>query len=384
MTFGAPRPRAWKRPSGPRSPWPPSWASNCSCSMPAGTRVRPRTARAIGSPGVGNYGREDRVKFPAGLADLSRRVHAAGMKFGLWFAPQVVDSSLVGTVIPRDFVARRDGRDMTLEDRQLAADHANLHRQSPRGRAPRKSDGRLRRALSTGLGQVGQLGSARPGVQRPASRPSVQRRGPGGTARPIRNLAIPPPAFPQADAGRVRLPEPAGLRPGAECHVPLAARTTRRSRAGAAGPDPRQLRLPPRTMAFLVAEEGVAKDAARWDTVVRSRMIGLCGVATMQGKLSRARSRCFPPLTQQAMAPQLPGLQTISPSPPRGRLPRAAAVGQSPGLGRHRVCRRDGAEAVLLVFRSQSPETEKVLALRGLVPDARYQVKSDNSGQVRR
>ncbi len=64
--------------------------------------------------GVGNYAREDRVKYPAGLADLSRRVHAAGMKFGLWFAPQVVDSSLVGTVIPRDFVARRDGHDIAL------------------------------------------------------------------------------------------------------------------------------------------------------------------------------------------------------------------------------------------------------------------------------
>ena len=46
-------------------------------------------------------------------------------------------------------------------------------------------------------------------------------------------------------------------------------------------------------------------------------------------------------------------------------------------------CRRDGAEAVLLAFRSQSPETDKVLTLRGLTPDARYQVKSGNSGRVR-
>ena len=207
--------------------------------------------------GVGNYGREDRVKFPAGLADLSRRVHAAGMKFGLWFAPQVVDSSLVGTVIPRDFVARRDGRDMTLQDRQLAGDHANLHRQSPRRRAPQESHGRLRRALPTRLAQVGQLGPARPGVQRPAPRPSIQRRGPGGTERPIRNLAIPPPAFPQADAGRVRLPQPAGLRPGAVCHFALALGRHVAVVAGAAGPDPRQLRLSPAEyMAFIVRGRG--------------------------------------------------------------------------------------------------------------------------------
>ena len=64
--------------------------------------------------GVGNYAREDRVKFPHGLAEISRKVHAAGMKFGLWFAPQVVDSRLIGTVIPPEFVAKRNGRDITL------------------------------------------------------------------------------------------------------------------------------------------------------------------------------------------------------------------------------------------------------------------------------
>jgi hypothetical protein len=60
--------------------------------------------------GVGNYGREDREKYPSGLAEISKRVHAAGMKFGLWFAPQMVDAKLVGTVIPPEFVARKTGR----------------------------------------------------------------------------------------------------------------------------------------------------------------------------------------------------------------------------------------------------------------------------------
>ena len=46
-------------------------------------------------------------------------------------------------------------------------------------------------------------------------------------------------------------------------------------------------------------------------------------------------------------------------------------------------CKRDGSEAVVLAFRSQSPEAEKVLPLRGLTADAAYDVRNYDSGQVR-
>ncbi|MBI4553785.1 MAG: alpha-galactosidase, partial [Candidatus Latescibacteria bacterium] len=39
--------------------------------------------------GVGNWQQEDRVKYPRGLASLSHQVHQAGMRFGLWFCPQM-------------------------------------------------------------------------------------------------------------------------------------------------------------------------------------------------------------------------------------------------------------------------------------------------------
>jgi hypothetical protein len=45
------------------------------------------------------------------------------------------------------------------------------------------------------------------------------------------------------------------------------------------------------------------------------------------------------------------------------------------------ACWRDGSESVLIVFRSNSPDAEKVLPLRGLSADKTYDVTSYNGGQ---
>jgi alpha-galactosidase len=63
--------------------------------------------------GLGNY-TDDRTKYPSGLAAISRRVHQAGMKFGLWVGPNIVDSRLVGSVIPQLWTAQIGGKDQTL------------------------------------------------------------------------------------------------------------------------------------------------------------------------------------------------------------------------------------------------------------------------------
>jgi hypothetical protein len=60
--------------------------------------------------GLGNWQQEDFRKYPHGLANISDKVHAAGMKFGLWFNPQMVDSRLVGNRIPEKWVAKKDGK----------------------------------------------------------------------------------------------------------------------------------------------------------------------------------------------------------------------------------------------------------------------------------
>ena len=64
--------------------------------------------------GLGHY-TDDRQKYPIGLANISRRVHETGMKFGLWVGPNVVDSRIVGTAIPKKWVAQVDGKDQTLQ-----------------------------------------------------------------------------------------------------------------------------------------------------------------------------------------------------------------------------------------------------------------------------
>jgi len=64
--------------------------------------------------GLGNYA-DDRQKFPIGFAAISRRVHEAGMKFGLWVGPNVVDSRMVGTTIPKRWTAQLEGKDLTLQ-----------------------------------------------------------------------------------------------------------------------------------------------------------------------------------------------------------------------------------------------------------------------------
>ncbi len=59
--------------------------------------------------GLGSY-KEDRKKFPRGLRYLSDRVHAAGMKFGLWVGPNIVDAALVPGLIPQGWLAQTGGK----------------------------------------------------------------------------------------------------------------------------------------------------------------------------------------------------------------------------------------------------------------------------------
>lgn len=64
--------------------------------------------------GLGTY-IEDRSKFPRGLRYLSDAVHAAGMKFGLWVGPNIVDTALVPNEIPRSWLAMVDGKPLELK-----------------------------------------------------------------------------------------------------------------------------------------------------------------------------------------------------------------------------------------------------------------------------
>ena len=77
--------------------------------------------------GIGSY-HEDRVKFPRGLRYLSDQVHAAGMKFGLWVGPNIVDVDLVGKEIPEAWLAHENGkrRELKISSWQNIVVHACL------------------------------------------------------------------------------------------------------------------------------------------------------------------------------------------------------------------------------------------------------------------
>jgi alpha-galactosidase len=64
--------------------------------------------------GIGSY-TEDRSKFPRGLRYLSDQVHATGMKFGLWVGPNIVDSTLVPHEVPLSWLAMVDGKSVELK-----------------------------------------------------------------------------------------------------------------------------------------------------------------------------------------------------------------------------------------------------------------------------
>ena len=70
--------------------------------------------------GLGTY-EESVQKFPHGLSDLSRRVRAAGMHFGLWVDPGMVDSRRVATgEIPQTWVAMRGGKALECRHASLS------------------------------------------------------------------------------------------------------------------------------------------------------------------------------------------------------------------------------------------------------------------------
>src|SRR5207245_1439618 len=58
------------------------------------------------TPGLGTW-RENRERFPNGLANFSKRVHSLGLKFGLWVEPERVDDRLVPSRFPDSFLTKR-------------------------------------------------------------------------------------------------------------------------------------------------------------------------------------------------------------------------------------------------------------------------------------
>ncbi|MBI4552309.1 MAG: alpha-galactosidase, partial [Candidatus Latescibacteria bacterium] len=115
------------------------------------------------------------------------------------------------------------------------------------------------------------------------------------------------------------------------------------------------------------------------DSLIRSRMIGLFGMGTLLGTLPE-RVSLYPQAAREALKrniAQYKQYRHLLHEDVYHLLPPSTESGQWDAI---QFCTRDGSEAVLIVFRSTSPQAEQRLTLRGLSPDASYDVTGLNTG----
>ncbi len=111
-------------------------------------------------------------------------------------------------------------------------------------------------------------------------------------------------------------------------------------------------------------------------------MMGLCGVGTLHGQLSE-RISLLPPEVHDALARNFrvyKRYRHLLREDVYHLLPPSTEADAWDAI---QFCKRDGREAVVLVFRSGSRSTETVIALRGLERDASFEVTQANSGEKR-
>ncbi len=329
--------------------------------------------------GVGNYGHEDRTKYPGGLAGISKRVHDAGMKFGLWFAPQVVDVKLVGKVIAPEFVAQKDGKNIELTIWNTPV--AQICTGNP--------------AVVDHLAKV--MGDA------------VERFGLDWVKWD--NSGLPGPTCTRADHGhqavdgalaalrgqyeiwrRLRERFPALMLE--ECGYPsrmdygLARTVTSHwlsdNTGTALGVRQGQIHASyvypaAHNEAQILTAEGT-RDPAVLDTIIRSRMMGLCGIGTLHGQLSE-RISLLPQEVREALSRNIKVYKTYRHLLREDVYHLVPASTEADAWDAIEFCKRDGSAAVVLVFRSGSRNSELLIKLRGLAPEASFELTWVNSGK---
>lgn len=333
--------------------------------------------------GVGNWRREDRIKFPLGLAHLSRHVHRAGMKFGLWFCPLMCDSSLVGDTIAADWVARKDGRDISLDLGNGWAPITQLCLGNPEVVAY------LKAALSEAVERydLDWLKWDDSGLPGPVcNRPDHGHAAADGALAALTgkyaiwerlhqqypDLSLENCGYPsRLDYGLARYARAHWLSDDTS-----NARHCRQSQIHGSYVFPAAFNT-----AWVVKSEELSEtDDAVLDSIVRSRMIGLFGMGTLTGTLPE-RVSLYPRSAREALKrciAQYKRYRHLLSEDVYHLLPPSTDAGVWDAI---QFCTRDGSEAVVIVFRDTSPQVEFKLALRGLSIEANYTVTSMNTNR---
>jgi len=333
--------------------------------------------------GVGNWGSDDRAKLPHGLASLSRQVHGAGMKFGLWFAPQVVDSQLVGTLVPDRWVARNNGADLALDLRNGWAPITQVCLGDP------EVVDYLDRAMSSAVERYDldwlkwdNSGLAGPVCNRDdhghssGDGPLAALRGQYRVFEHLHtrfpDLVLESCGYPsRVDYGSARYARAYWLSDDTSDAVRCRRGQIHGSYVLPSGLD----------TAWVVkcGELDNQQDPALLDCIVRSRMIGLFGMGTLTGTLPE-RVSLMSLEVRDALKRNIASYKRyrhLLLEDVYHVLPLADTPDQWDGI---QFAKRDGSEAVLIVFRNGSPDADMTVRLRGLRRAARYTMTSLNTG----
>lgn len=331
--------------------------------------------------GIGSY-IEDRSKFPRGLRYLSDQVHAAGMKFGLWVGPNIVDAALVPNEIPHSWLAMVDGKPAELkipawEDACLqvclgAPEYAE-HLQ--------KSLSRL--VADYNLDWIKWDNSGIPALPARCNRGDHGHNAHDGSAAALANeyaifehlhRQFPNLALEQCGYGsRLDYGLAGAIRANWCSDACYPASRLRSNSLVCASVYPAAYNA-----AWIVNEDTElfgATSQAVIDSAIRSRMIGLFGVGTLNGQMSQ-RASLYPKHILERLSVNV-GLykrfrhllfQHVSfPFQPYGTDPQ--------GWQAIQFTSADGSEAVLLCFRASSTQTASVLPLSRLHPSKSYRAR---------
>lgn len=339
--------------------------------------------------GLGNWQVEDFQKYPHGLANISKKVHDAGMKFGLWFAPQMVDSSLVGGRIPESWVARNDGKNV-VQDVGPAWPTATQICMGDREVIEFLKESMASAVRKYNLDWIKWDNSGLPG-------PVCNRTDHGHQAGDGQLAAIDG-EYEIWNYLHTQFPNLVLEQCGYPSRIDYGlARYMRTNWLSDSSDNAAHVRRNIITSSYIYptscieawvykgAETDKEKDPAILDTIMRSRMIGhpgfgmlikdpngverisLCSKEAIEAaKRNIANYKKYRHLLSEDVYHLLP------------------ANAESEQWDAIQFCKRDGGESVAMWFRGVSPEAEKTCALRGLKPNADYSVTSLNTGEVKR
>jgi alpha-galactosidase len=333
--------------------------------------------------GLGRY-REDRQKFPRGLAYIASRAHERNMTFGLWVDPVVLDQRLVPNEVPHKWVGQKDGKDNVLTIKAWESPVVHLCLGSPEATEHVKTN--LSRIISEfNLDWMKWDNSGLPGMPVVCNRDDHGHQKGDGSYAAQRNLysiwsylheKYPKVVFEQCGYGSRH---DFGL--ARYCRANWLSDSTYPSSHVRENASVASYLYPSfynGGWIVLDPETEKQKDPAVLDTIFRSRMLGLFGFGTLNGKLLTERISLFPGELIEAARRNIPCYKKYRHLLAEDCFHLTPPTGGAGGWQAIEFCKRDGAEAVAMVFRGTSTQERFRLKLLGLRSTARYRVRSEN------